>query len=122
MFLALKTWLAAWRAPPAGASGPTRSDDRTAVRRHPRMRDGYISWPARPAHQPQLCRVVDMSVNGACVAIDGIAPTAEAWTRGARLYIAGDAHEWHCGLAWQKGVKFGLRFEGRPQALSRVYR
>lgn len=96
--------------------------DRFTVRRRQRMREGFVSWPARPAFPPQLCKVEDVSFSGARIEIDGVLPESGLWTSGVRLYLATENHEFDCRVAWQKGAQFGLQFQGRPQPPSRVYR
>lgn len=118
-----KPLLSSLRAGKAGAADDAQSNaDRYTVRRRQRMREGFVSWPARPAYPPQLCSVEEVSYGGARIEVTGTLPGAEAWASGVRLYLAADDHEFDCRVAWQSGSQLGLQFQGRPQPPSRIYR
>jgi hypothetical protein len=122
LFSSLLTLIGARADDGATASSRREVENRRAVRRPQRMREGFIWCPAKPAFPPQPCRIRDMSLSGARVETIEALPPDVPWSAGVRLYLATEAHELNCRVAWRRDRSLGLHFQSSPMPPSRQYR
>ncbi len=102
---------------------PSRTTvDHRRVKRRLYMRQGFLTFPNRPAYPPADCLIRDLSPVGAQIEVTEAGFDERLFTEPARLFIADKKHERDCQIVWRREFTVGFKFVGKPVSPTRDYR